>query len=463
MKTMRKALVAILITVAACGQAGDPSDTSAEAAPPSTPKTATTSTFATQPYEVQNCDSPPVTFSALCEMYELTQSWHVDRPARPQDLADIALRALRSYSDAEGEPRPRSLICAVPDEAFTGFCEELSRMVGESEIAIGPAVDAVVSAIAQRAFDPFTYYVPPDQVGSFRLNGVVEGVGVLLDARDAVGSRCAVITAACPVQIVFVLDDNPGADAGLRAGDIITAVDGAPVDGAGFADTAAALAGDEMGTVELDISRGEETLVFTITRSELTIPTVLVRLPQTGVGYIRIPDFQDDVPELVGDAIDALSEASPHTMIIDLRDNPGGLLDSAIEVASEFIDGGTVMQTFAPDEHVEHPADAGGSATRERLIVVVNKGSASAAEVLAGALRDRRGALIVGSDTFGKDAVQIRFDLRNGGELHVTVARWSTPDGATVAQGGLSPDRELVLTADMTIEELTEAALEAAS
>ncbi|MFV2074112.1 MAG: S41 family peptidase [Thermoanaerobaculales bacterium] len=396
-------------------------------------------------------------------MYELVQQWHVDRPWSSSDLAEVALRSLEGFAGTETEPRPRVLLCAVPNEDFADFCAELAQRVHDGEIAVGPAVDAAVTAMTDLGLDPFSYYVPPDQAGSFRANGLVGGVGLLLDATDAVGSKCAMITSNCPLQIVFVLEDNPGADAGLQAGDFVVEIDGEPVEGLGFAATATAMAGDETGSVEIVVDREGETLSFTIQRSELTVPTVSVDVPLPGVGYLRIPDFEDDIPGLVEDALISLSEFKPRTIVIDLRDNPGGLVDASVDVASEFISGGLVLESFAPDERLEYTATEGGLATRERLIVLVNRGTASAAEIVAGALRDRRDALIVGTNTFGKDAVQIPFSLRNGGELYVVVARWATPNGLTAGNGGLTPDRELELTSDMSIEEVVQAALDAAS
>ncbi len=461
---MRTALTLLLISVVACGSAAEPALTALEApattAVPSVPST----TVGGQPYQVQNCVAPPVTFSALCEVYDLVQKWHVDRPWPSSDLAGVALRSLREFSSTETEPRPRTLVCAVPHEDFTDFCDQLAKMVHESGIAVGPAVDAAVTAMTDVGLDPFSYYVPPDQVGSLRANGLVGGVGLLLDATDAVGSKCAMITATCPLRIVFVLEDNPGADAGLQAGDYVVEIDGKPVDGRGFAVTAAAMAGNEAGSVEIAVEReGGDRLTFTIERSELTVPTVSVEIPLPGIGYLRIPDFEDDIPGLVEEALISLSEFRPRTIVIDLRDNPGGLVDASVDVASEFISGGLVFDSFAPDEHLEYTATEGGLATGERLIVLVNQGTASAAEIVAGALRDRRGAVIVGTNTFGKDAVQIPFNLRNGGELYVAVARWATPSGLTAGNGGLTPDRELDLTTDMSVEEVVEAALDAAS
>ena len=423
----------------------------------------TPTTVPSQNYAIQGCSSPPVSFSALCEIYELVHKWHVDRPIDDTLLASVAIQALDEYVSIEKAPRPRTLQCVAPSPEFDDFCIALAERVLESEIAIAPAVDAAVTAMADIGLDPFSYYVPPEQVGSFRQNGIVGGVGLLMDATDAVGSKCALITDNCPLEIVFVVEDNPVAEAGLIAGDVIVAVDGEPTSGKGFAATAGLIAADETGQVEITIQRGDETLVFVVERSELSVPAVIVDLSASGVGYLRIPDFEDDIPALVEDALLSLDDVSPRTIVIDLRDNPGGFIDAVVDVASMFINGGLVMTSSSPDEELEYPATEGGLATSERLIVVVNKGTASAGEILAGALRDRRGAIIVGTSTFGKDAVQIPFSLRNGGEMYIAVARWQTPNGLTAGNGGLTPDRELELAVGLTNEEVVEAALDAAS
>lgn len=460
MNLMRQSLVVTAIVLAACAQTASPTTT---ASPLDTAPPQNSTTVPNQDYAIQGCESPPVSFSALCEIHELIHEWHVDRPIDDALLADVAIQALDDYVGIEKAPRPRTLQCVAPSPEFERFCIALAERVLESGIAIAPAIDNAVVAMADIGLDPFSYYVPPEQVGSFRSNGVVGGVGVLLDATNAVGSKCAQIAETCPLEIVFVVEDNPAAVAGLLAGDVIVAIDGDPTTGQGFAATAGAIAADETGIVEITVERGEETLVFEIERSELTIPTVIVDLSESGVGYLRIPDFEDDIPGLVEDALLSLADFSPRTIVVDLRDNPGGFVDAVVDVASMFISGGLVMTSSAPDEILEYPATEGGLATDERLVVIVNKGTASAAEILAGALRDRRDAVIVGAPTFGKDAVQIPFGLRNGGELYVVVARWETPNGLTARNGGLTPDRELELPVDLTNEEIVEAALGAAS
>jgi len=460
---MRRLAPLVLVLLAACSGGSDTTTTILGGSTAAVAPTVATTEPAPLEFEVHNCAAPPVTFSALCEVYELIQEWHVDRPIPATALAEIAFQGLQGFATDKVEDKPRSLICAVPTEDFYGLCALLASMIDESSVPVGAAMEAAVTAMADIGLDPFSYYVPPDQTGSFRNNGVVGGIGVLLDATDAVGSRCTLITETCPLRVVFVLDGNPAAEAGMLAGDLIVAVNGEPVIGQGFVSTTSTLAGDETGEVSITYSRDGVESEVTVERGELTVPTVTVDLPVNNVGYLRIPDFEDDIPFLVEEALASLAEFSPPTIVVDLRDNPGGFIDSAVEVASEFIDDGIVLTSVGPNEDLVYPASVGGLATTEDLIVLINEGSASAAEILAGALRDERGATVVGMPSFGKDAIQIPFELRNGGEFYVAVARWFTPSGDSVGDGGLTPEWELELPADLSNEEVVLAALEAAS
>ncbi len=461
MAGMRRLTVALVIVLSACNQAtSDPTIGVTTAATPTTLAASTTTT--SLPVEYHDCNAPLVHFSALCETYQLIEDWHVDGPPDPGNLVAAATDGLRAFTTEETEEPPRTLICAMPDPEFGEFCDELASRVETEAIPIGPAVEAAVVSMIGIGLDPFTYYVPPDQVGAFRSNGVVGGIGVMLDAKDAVGSRCVRVTSACPLRIVFVLEDNPGAEAGLAADDIIVAIDGEPADGLGFVEAGVRIAGDETGVVELTIDRGEETLEFSITRDELTIPTVQVEIPVAGVGYLRIPDFEFDIPSLVRDSLGILANEPLNTIVIDLRDNPGGFIDAVVDVMSEFVDGGVVLVATNGVDSIEHQATAGGLATRQRLIVLVNQGTASAAEIMSTGLRDRRSATVVGDNTFGKNVIQIVFPLDDGGELHLAVSHWLSPGGTTVVDGGLVPDVDVHLPPGLSVEEVVSLALEAA-
>jgi carboxyl-terminal processing protease len=459
---MGRLLIALsLLALSACALPAAVTTTTAER--DTQPPPPVTTTLHDLDVEVQSCASPPVTFSALCEIYELLDAWYVDTPIDPSALAEVAERGLGDFDTTETEEPPRTLFCAIPHSSFTGLCDTLADKVETSQIPIEQAVEAATSYMIEVGLDPFTYYLTPDQAGTVRLNGIVGGIGVVIDARDAAGSKCTRITETCQLEIVVVLEDNPGSEAGLAPGDIITTVDGEPVAGQGFTAVVTLITGDETGPVDLTLLRDGIEIELTIEREELSVPTVEVAVPFDDVGYIKIPDFEFDIPELVEDGLADLAAEGTETLVIDLRDNPGGYVDAFLDVVDHFVDGGIVMLSEATTEHLEYEANSGGVATTQRLLVLVNQGTASAAEILAGALRDRREAVIVGTDTFGKDAVQIPFTLRNGGELYVAVARWSTPNGHTVGNGGLAPDRELEWPSGLTIEQIVELALEAAS
>ena len=461
---MRTVLAALLLIVTACVGGGETAGTVAVADQDLGTTTTTTIRVTTTgppepiPVEVQDCDMPQVWFSPLCQAYELIQEWHMDRPIDPAELAGAALDGARQFSTDDTEPAPRALICAIPHRAFTLLCDELAERASFDSIPIGDAVEAAVSSMTGTSLEPFTYYVPPELVGSYRSNGLVGGVGIFLDATDAAGSKCVRIAENCPLEIVFVLEDNPGWDAGLEPGDEIVEVDGEPVTGLGFVDTATRLAGEESGVVEISVKRDDASLEFTIERAPLVVPTVEIDLPRPDVGYILIPDFEEDIPILVHDALGELTAEGVNRIVLDLRDNPGGFLDATIDVATEFVPGGVVVRTVGPGEDFSYEAGEIGLASDAEIAVLVNEGTASAAEILATALRDRRGARIVGEATFGKDAVQIAFDMSNGGEFNVAVARWFSPNGTSVAGTGVIPDRVIGLPRSMTTGELADIA-----
>ena len=457
---MSKPIVILLVLMAACSSATEVPATTTTQPRPATTAGAATSTTLALPVEIDDCSAPSAPFSPMCESYELIQEWHVDRPFDAAVLAEAAVTGVDGFASETTETPPRTLICAIPDAAFAPLCDRVAARVAVDSAPLAPMLDAAVTSMTDLALDPFSYYVPPDQVGSFRANGVVGGIGVLLDATDAVGSRCVRVTEACPLRIVFVVEDNPAADAGLVPGDVITAIDGTTVDGLGFVEAAGQLAGDETGTVEVSVTRDGTPQSFSISRAPLVVPTVEIAVPQEGVGLIRIPDFEEDIADLVREGLVELLESDINTLVVDLRDNPGGYIDVSILVMSEFVGDGVLAQTTSPDGDEPLTSIGDGLATDLDLIVLVNEGTASAAEITAAALRDRRGAAIVGRNTFGKNAVQIPFTLRNGGELYVAVAHWTSPSGDSVSDGGLIPDYELDLPAGLTSEQVVGQALE---
>ncbi|CAN5803041.1 hypothetical protein BH23ACT5_BH23ACT5_19100 [soil metagenome] len=461
---------AILVLVTACAGQGGVAPTSTPPSAPAPSTTATPSTSSSAPQSigsptvaavVTDCTAPPVTFSLLCQVYQLIETNHVDAPFDPSALAAGAAIGAASYTPAPQGAPPVDFRCAVPHRAFESTCSVIAEQLARGSYPIEEAVERAVTSMITLSLDPFTYYIPPALAGRVTESGVVTAVGLLVSITDAVGSRCSQVEAGCRLEVVFSVGDGPAARAGLEAGDVITAIDGDSVDGLNLVEVASLLDGEAGTTVEVAVEEvdGQERTI-SITRSEAQYPPLAYDTPRPGVGYLRIPDFEFDVPAFVHAALESLTETGMDRLVIDLRDNPGGYVDVATLVTSEFLDGGLVFRSLGPEENLDYPVQPGGLATSAPAItVVVNGGSASAAEILATVLSERSRATIVGSPTFGKDTVQIGFPLRNAGELRVTIARWVTPEGGSVGIGGLVPDDLIDIPPDASAEEVIDLVL----
>ena len=283
--------------------------------------------------------------------------------------------------------------------------------------------------------DPYTYFVEPEPAvrEQERLQGHFGGIGSYLQLGE--DGR-------------IVLDpmvDRPADRAGIERDDILIAVDGVtlpvPVD---LEDATDRVRGPVGTIVRLTVLRGEAQLDFEITREQIELPSVdwrvLEQAPDTG--YIRIERFSGLTTKELEQAVEELNASNAAAkLILDLRGNPGGLLDAAIDVSSVFLDGGLVLSERRSDGTEEtYTAAAGGPASQAQIVILVDAGSASASEIVAGALQDRGRAILVGRTTYGKGSVQRIHRLSDDSALHVTFARWFTPNGHAIDGQGLSPD-----------------------
>jgi carboxyl-terminal processing protease len=283
--------------------------------------------------------------------------------------------------------------------------------------------------------DPYTIFVEPQprELERDRMRGAFGGIGVTV-WRDAQGR---VVLAPHP--------DGPAERAGVREGDVLLAVDGETVtDGTTVDDVRAWLHGEVGTTVTLTISRPPTPpFDLSITREEIQVPSVTWRvLDHTpDVGYIRVESFTERTGEEMSTALQFLQEAGISGLVLDLRGNSGGLIEPAVETASQFLRDGLVLVELRRDaEERTFPVRDGGVAPEVPLAVLVDGGTASAAEIVAGALQDRDRAPLIGEPTFGKGAVQLIYDLSDGSSLHVTSAIWLTPDRHRIEGQGLMPD-----------------------
>jgi carboxyl-terminal processing protease len=459
---MRRLALLLAFTVVACTSApsGTPEPSVPATSLPSVTTTSTTSTTTVAvdvAYEVRGCNTPPVTFALLCDVFELLNDHHVDAPLDAATLAAGAALGVDGYEGELAEEPAATFVCAIPDPAFETTCETLARRLESRPIDMLAAVEAGVASMISLSLDPFTYYIPPELSGALTEDGIVTAVGLLLTIIDPVGSRCTVIQAGCRLEVTTAFADGPAYEAGLRAGDVIVAIDGTDVAGSTLVDVAALLDGEEDTMVGVEVVDGDQTTEYLVRRSTPSYPELGIEVPAPGVGYIRVPDFEADIPAFLHGGLASLDEAGIDELVLDLRDNPGGYVDVATLVASEFLEGGLVFKSESPTENLDYPVQEGGLATSGTdITVVVNSGSASASEILAGVLQERGRATIVGEPTHGKNTVQIAFPLRNDGQLRVTIARWVTPAGTSVAGTGVVPDIAIDIPPEATPAEVVE-------
>ena len=406
------------------------------------------------------CSAPPVTFALLCEVVDLVRSYHVAPPDDPS-LAVAATAGIREFASTETAPLPRGITCAVPGPDFTAFCQEVEERMEADLTPLEPMVESAVAAMLIDTVDPYTVYIPPELSGAVGEDGIIPGLSMVTGALNAVGSPCARIETACPLQVVTVLGDGPADIAGLLQGDVIEAVDGEDIVGRTVIEVAGMMAGEAGTELRLDINRNGIRMTLDLVRADASAVPISHEMVGS-TGYVRLPEFGIDAHWYFHFALESLIDAGARRLVLDLRDNPGGYLFSVSIIASEFFSTGLLYRTAGPLESLEYPAVEGGIAQSIPIITLVNGSSASAAEILAAVLQERNRSLLIGSPTFGKNLVQMPFELHNGGFLRVTTALWTTPEGGSVAESGVVPDVLLDLGSDLTVPELVDLAVAAA-
>jgi len=304
--------------------------------------------------------------------------------------------------------------------------EELSR----------GAIEGMLEALG----DPYTSYLESYQVAWSDLEGSFEGIGAIVSMEDG------------ELTVVSPIAGGPAERQGVRAGDKILEVDGDPTSEMNLIEAVLKVRGDKGTTVTLLIlHQGETTPVaIEIVREEIKLDSVYLDMLPDDIAHIRITHFAERSPVELTSALNSALQSDAWGIILDLRGNPGGLLDVVVDVADEFLDGGIILYAADGEGDIieDFPASSGGLATDLPLIVLVDGGSASGSEVLAGALRDHERATLIGTITYGKGSVNILHELSDGSALYVTTARWLTPDLHLIEGVGLTPDIEVEITAE---------------
>lgn len=314
-----------------------------------------------------------------------------------------------------------------------------NNFVDKSKVSDKTLFYGSLRGLAASTGDPYTVFMDPGEAKEFSndLSGTFSGIGAEVGMRNNI------------VTIIAPLDGTPAKKAGLRPGDKIYAINGrTTVDMS--VDAAVKLIRGEKGTpVTLTVIRGtEKPKDYKITRDTIVIKSVTTQMRSDGLMLIRVSSFNSDTVSLFNDAVQQALTKNPKGIILDMRNNPGGYLDAAVSVASEWIkDGPIVVEEEANNQRSEYLANGRARLANFPTVILVNGGSASASEILAGALRDYKKATLVGEKTFGKGSVQNLESLSNGSVLKVTVAHWLTPAGDFINDKGLEPNINVPLTA----------------
>jgi carboxyl-terminal processing protease len=301
-------------------------------------------------------------------------------------------------------------------------------------------MQGAIQGLLQSLDDPNTSYMDPEQYeqANMRYEGEYEGIGAYID------------TSGDYVTIISAMDGSPAEAAGLMPGDQVLAVDGEDMTGIDGSLVIRRILGPAGTEVILTIRREgiAETLEFEITRAKITLASVNHEMLENDIAYIQLNDFGTKTTAEFQDALEELITDDTRGLILDLRGNPGGLLSTSIDVASQLLAEGIVLtERFGDGEEQIYEVEPGGIATDVPLIVLVNGGSASASEIVAGAIQDTERGILVGETTFGKGSVQIWTPLSNdAGAIRVTIARWYTPNDRQIAEIGLTPDVEVIFT-----------------
>ena len=317
---------------------------------------------------------------------------------------------------------------------FTQVFEQIRRGYVE-EVADTELLENAIAGLLLE-LDPHSVYLNQTDYEELQESATGEYSGLGLQ----VGSERGMI------KVISPIDNSPAAIAGIEAGDFIVEVDGTPVRGMAVQKAIDKLRGEKGTSIELTVFReGEEgPLDITVVRGTIQVSSVRSRIIEPGYGYVRVSQFQVSSGDDFKDALISLKAKEPALkgLIIDLRNNPGGLVPASVEIADAVLDGGTVVYTEGrlPSANISFDAESGDLLEGTPIVVLINGGSASASEIVAGALQDHQRAAIIGTQSFGKGSVQTVIPLGDGRAVKLTTARYFTPNGRSIQAEGIVPD-----------------------
>ncbi|MCP4424290.1 MAG: S41 family peptidase [Chloroflexi bacterium] len=342
------------------------------------------------------------------------------------------------------------------DEVFAPFWEvwELvhtryyEQPVDDAALTEG-AIDGMLAVLD----DPHTRYLSPEDeaVTRERMDGEFQGIGATVESVDGA------------ITIVSPIDGSPAEAAGLRPGDILRQADGAALTGMDLFDAVNLVRGPADTAVSLQIERDGELFDVEIIRAVIELISAEAEMLDEGLAYVRITQFGSRTSKELNEALTAVLAENPTGMILDLRRNPGGGLDTVVEIADQFLPEGIVLEEeFGDGRAKTYESTETGLVEEIPLVVLIDEGSASASEVLAGAIQDRGRGILIGQTSFGKGTVQTWHGLSNGGGVRITIARWLTPDAFWIHENGIEPDYVVALPETNNPDEFEDTQLQAA-
>ena len=319
------------------------------------------------------------------------------------------------------------------------FGEVLEKINREyiDEINQSESMDSAINGLLQ-SLDPYSSYMSPEILEEMQTetSGEFGGLGIEVSMEAGV------------VKVISPIDDTPASKAGLKAGDYIVKINDTQVQGKSLSEAVDLMRGPVGSSIELTVRRrGEKkALTFNITREIIEIQSVKSELLEENIGYIRLTSFNENSSDQIEKQIKKLKKnKNLNSFILDLRNNPGGLLNQAIRISDFFLDNGEIVSTKSrkKSDNRKWFAKKGDITDGKTLLVLINYGSASASEIVAGALKDHKRAIVVGENSYGKGSVQSIIPLKNRGAIRLTVAKYYLPSGKSISEVGVRPDIEV--------------------
>ncbi|MDA9608988.1 S41 family peptidase [Candidatus Pelagibacter sp.] len=321
-------------------------------------------------------------------------------------------------------------------DLFGEVLEKINKQYVD-EINQSESMDSAINGLLQ-SLDPYSSYMSPEifQEMQTETSGEFGGLGIEVSMEAGV------------VKVITPIDDTPASKAGIKAGDYIVKIDNVQVQGKSLSEAVDLMRGLVGTDIELTVRRRgvKKALTFNITRKIIEVQSVKSDLLENNIGYIRLTSFNDNSSDQIKKKIKKLKEnVNLKAFILDLRNNPGGLLSQAIKISDFFLENGEIVSTKSrkKSENRKWFARKGDITEGKTLVVLINYGSASASEIVAGALKDHKRAIILGENSYGKGSVQSIIPLKNEGAIRLTIAKYYLPSGKSISEVGVSPDIEV--------------------